>query len=505
VANKGNDRGGGRPQHLRPVPDPEELTVVLDLSPLEVIESIYANLAHEIGRSRDPLEVECGIAEWLSMTTEMVTPGVPADEGDTALAELLGALIDVARRDATTQALAVLRALSVLVGTPVAEVADVAAADLASSGVADRGWVAKIGQLRPTTCVRYGNVDGSQESLIAGFSYGRPEHAIVVLIDHDLGGGIKDCWFTDQPEMIRQQIMTTAALDPMIEVGTIDWVRGERILSGALSQPICAETDDQVSGVTANVPLLRRRVDLLAGVAWQPSGQRRRPARPAPAGQDELFDLTPSTAAAPPVVARRPEPGPAAAPQPRRSGASLQLKVTLAGSKPPIWRRLTVPESITLERLHGVIQIAFGWTDSHLHLFEVDGVEYGPRGEWSDARSERVRLDRLVAVGERFGYVYDFGDDWRHTIQLEQRIPVGPGDSRPRCIAGRRAGPPEDCGGIYGYRGLLEAITDPDQADAEFLGWAADALGTTTAQLGAYDPARFDLDEINAALLELRP
>jgi hypothetical protein len=181
----------------------------------------------------------------------------------------------------------------------------------------------------------------------------------------------------------------------------------------------------------------------------------------------------------------------------------LQLKVTLTGSKPPIWRRLTVPESITLERLHELIQIAFGWTDSHLHLFDIDGEEYGPADEWVETRSENIRLSRLVAVGDRFSYVYDFGDDWRHTIQFEKRLPAGSGLGGLRCIAGRRAGPPENCGGIYGYQDLLDVIANPERADEELLSWAAETLGTTTAQLPAYDPARFDQVEINAALLEL--
>lgn len=166
------------------------------------------------------------------MTTQMVTSGAPAGHGDRALAGFLGSLIHVASRHAPTQALALLRALSLLSGTPSAAVADAAAADLASAGVADRAWVARIGQLTPTTCLRYGDLDGSQESLVAGFSYGRREHAMVLLIDHGLGGGIKDCWVTDQPEVIREQIMTTIALDPMVEVGPIDWVRAERILRG---------------------------------------------------------------------------------------------------------------------------------------------------------------------------------------------------------------------------------------------------------------------------------
>jgi hypothetical protein len=480
-----------------------EIEVAVDLDPVELFESIYADLARGVGKSRDPLEVECGIAEWLAMTTQMITSGVPDDEGDGALAGFLGTLIDVARRHATPQALALLRALSVLPGTPSAEVADAAAAELASSGIADRAWVLRLGRLQPTSCLRYGNIDGSQESLIAGFSYGRTEHAIVVLIDHDLGGGIKDCWVTDQPEIARQQILTTVVFDPLVEVGPIDWVSAERILSAALSRPICAVGDEQVSDTSANVAVLRRRVGVLGGESWRPAGHRAPTPRAPSANQDTLFDDSPQTAAAPTAVTRQPAAKKTSSSQPGRSGASLQLKVTLAGSKPPIWRRLTVPESITLERLHELIQIVFGWTDSHLHLFDIDGEEYGPAGEWVEARSENIRLSRLVGVGDRFSYVYDFGDDWRHTIQFEKRLPAGSGLGGLRCIAGRRAGPPENCGGMYGYQELLDVIANPERADEELLSWAAETLGITTAQLPAYDPARFDQVEINAALLEL--
>ena len=496
---------GGRRQYLQPVPAPPvEIEAAFDLDPVELIESIYADLARDVGKSRDPLEVECGIAEWLAMITQMIISGVPDDEGDRALAGFLGTLIEVARRHATPQALAVLRALSVLPGTPSAEVAGAAAAELASSGIADRAWVAKLDQLQPTSCLRYGDADGSQESLIAGFSYGRSEHAIAVLIDHDLGGGIKDCWVTDQPEIVRQQILTAVVSDPLVEVGPIDWVRAERILSAALSRLICAVGDDQVNDTSANIAVLRRRVGVLGGESWRPAGHRPPTPRPLSAHQDTLFGDSPQTAAAPTAVTRRPGTKKTSASQPSRSGASLQLKVTLTGSKPPIWRRLTTPESITLERLHELIQIAFGWTDSHLHLFEIDGEEYGPGGEWVEARSENIRLNRLVAVGDRFSYVYDFGDDWRHTIQFEKRLPAGSGHRGLRCVAGRRAGPPENCGGIYGYQELLDVIANPERADEELLSWAAETLGTATAQLPAYDPARFDQGEINAALLDLR-
>lgn len=481
-----------------------EVEVVSDLDPLELMEPIYADLERGIGKSRSPLEVEGGIAEFLAMTTQMITAGVPSGEGDTALAGFLGALIEVARRQATPQALAVLRALSLLPGTPAVEAAGAAAADLADSGIADRAWVAKLGQLRPTTCLRYGHVDGSQESLLAGFSYGSAEHAVAVLIDHDLGGGIKDCWVTDQPATARQQILTTMAFDPLVEAGPIDWVRAEKILSAALSKPVCAVDDSQVSDTAVNIAVLRRRVAVLGGESWHPAGLRARPPRPPSAGQASLFG-SPESTGVPTGVTRQPAARKTAEAGTGQSGAALQLKVTLAGSKPPIWRRLTMPESITLARLHELIQIAFGWTDSHLHLFEIDGEEYGPSTEGMESRSERVRLSRLVTVGDRFSYLYDFGDDWRHTVEVEKRLPPGTAHRGVRCVAGRRAGPPEDCGGVYGYQDLLHVIADPERADAELLSWAAEALGTTVAQLPTYDPALFDLAGINATLLELRP
>lgn len=479
--------------------------MVSDLDPLELVESIYADLARGIGKSRSALEVEGGIAEFLAMTTQMITSGVPSGEGDTALAGFLGALIEVARRHATPQALAVLRALSLLPGTPAVEVAGAAAADLADSGIADRAWVAKLGQLRPTTCLRYGHVDGSQESLLAGFSYGNAEHAVTVLIDHELGGGIKDCWVTDQPQVARQQILTTTVFDPLVEVGPIDWVRAEKILSATLSRPVCAVDDSQVSDTAVNIAVLRRRVAVLGGESWHPAGLRARPPRPPSAGQASLFGCSPESTGVPTPVTRQPAAGKTAEARPGPAGAALQLKVTLAGSKPPIWRRLTMPESITLARLHELIQIAFGWTDSHLHLFEIGGEEYGPSAEGIKARSERVRLSRLVSVGDRFSYVYDFGDDWRHTVEVEKRLPSGTAHRGVRCVAGRRAGPPDDCGGVYGYQDLLQVIADPERADEELLSWAAEALGTTVARLPTYDPARFDQAGINATLLEVRP
>src|SRR5438270_7955527 len=133
---RGRKESGGRSGHLQAVPDPPiDVEVALDLDPVELIQPIYDDLARDIGRSRNPLEIECGIAEWLAMTTRMISAGVPQDEQGEALAGFLGMLIEVALGRANPQALAVLRALSVLPGTPSAEAADAAAAELAGAGV----------------------------------------------------------------------------------------------------------------------------------------------------------------------------------------------------------------------------------------------------------------------------------------------------------------------------------------------------------------------------------
>jgi len=172
-----------------------------------------------------------------------------------------------------------------------------------------------------------------------------------------------------------------------------------------------------------------------------------------------------------------------------------QLKITLQRSKPPIWRRVLVPGDITLYRLHRIIQGAMGWWDSHLHQFIVGEVYYGePSSEdWYEVKSERrVRLNAIAPCEEfKFTYEYDFGDDWLHTVLVEKILPPDPAQKLPVCIKGKRACPPEDVGGVWGYEIFLEAINNPKhQEHASFLEWIG----------GSFDPEQFDLDAINARL-----
>ncbi len=172
-----------------------------------------------------------------------------------------------------------------------------------------------------------------------------------------------------------------------------------------------------------------------------------------------------------------------------------QIKITLQGSKPPIWRRLLVSSDISLSKLHQIIQTAMGWWDSHLHQFIVGDVYYGvPLPEdWYEIKNERRAKLSQIAPQERskFVYEYDFGDGWRHAILVERILPPDPTHKLPVCIKGKRACPPEDVGGTWGYENFLEAITNPEHDEHDsYLEWIG----------GAFDPEAFDVDAINAQL-----
>ena len=173
----------------------------------------------------------------------------------------------------------------------------------------------------------------------------------------------------------------------------------------------------------------------------------------------------------------------------------FQLKVTLKASKPPIWRRIQVRGSTTLPKLHTILQVAMGWYDCHLHEFKVGNIHYGvPVPEWElDVKNERrVKLSDIVAgVKDRFVYEYDFGDSWEHQIVVEKVLAPEAGVRYPVCLAGKRACPPEDVGGVWGYAEFLEAMRDPEHSEHEtMLTWIG----------GAFDPQAFDLEGINQRL-----
>lgn len=180
----------------------------------------------------------------------------------------------------------------------------------------------------------------------------------------------------------------------------------------------------------------------------------------------------------------------------------LQLKITLLGVEPPIWRRVLVSESITFGQLHDTLQVVMGWTNSHLHEFRVNDKRIGQFFEGVLIEDDEELIDetgillkeKLTPTDSDFRYRYDFGDSWEHSVQIEQWLPAEPGMSYPVCLDGARHCPPEDCGGVWGYAELLTVLNDkghPEQA--EMLVW----LG------GRFNTELFRLDRINQQLAKL--
>jgi hypothetical protein len=183
------------------------------------------------------------------------------------------------------------------------------------------------------------------------------------------------------------------------------------------------------------------------------------------------------------------------------SGSIYQFTVTLKGSDPPIWRRIQVPDC-TLGQLHEILQGVMRWEDCHLHRFVIRGEDYGPLDPedafWDMEKhdEEEISISRVVKMGRktRFTYEYDFGDSWQHEIVLEKTLESEPKVKYPRCVEGAMACPPEDCGGVWGYADLLEAIADPNhESHEDMLEWVG----------GEFNPETFDLNAVNRELRKL--
>jgi len=180
---------------------------------------------------------------------------------------------------------------------------------------------------------------------------------------------------------------------------------------------------------------------------------------------------------------------------------SFQLRIQLEDVKPVIWRRLLVPGSVRLSKLHDMFQAAMGWTNSHLHSFTVGDECYGMRLE-DDEDDDPDEIDentvtvvQTLGGHKRFAYLYDFGDNWRHDVVIEDEIRSINGLKFAVCVDGQNACPPEDCGGTGGFTELLEILADPDHEEREhYLGWVG----------GLFDPTAFDLASVNAELQRLR-
>lgn len=185
---------------------------------------------------------------------------------------------------------------------------------------------------------------------------------------------------------------------------------------------------------------------------------------------------------------------------PEKQNTHYQIKISLKDWRPPIWRRILLPGSTSLLKLHDVIQILMAWWDYHLHMFTIGRVVYGDpaddeEGYWGTLDESLYTLDDVIcAEGQRFSYLYDFGDSWDLALVVEKILEPAKRLRQPVCLQGKRAAPPEDVGGIGGYENFLQAIRDPEHDEHdEYLIWIG----------GKFDPEAFDLESVNAELKEM--
>lgn len=173
---------------------------------------------------------------------------------------------------------------------------------------------------------------------------------------------------------------------------------------------------------------------------------------------------------------------------------AYSLKVSLDDSRPLIWRRILVRE-ISLETLHHVIQVAFGWEDAHLHGFEIKNVSVPVAEDGARIDERQISIAQLHAARiKKFQYVYDFGDLWEHSIWIERATVTQVTNVLPKCLAGRGHCPLEDVGGIWKWMSVIDAYKHPEREHDEGMEWRLARLGKN------FTPQAFDLKATNAEL-----
>jgi Plasmid pRiA4b ORF-3-like protein len=181
----------------------------------------------------------------------------------------------------------------------------------------------------------------------------------------------------------------------------------------------------------------------------------------------------------------------------------FQFLIELRDIKPKIWRRIQVA-NLTLNELHECIQTAMGWSNSHLHEYEIEGERYGDTELLNEGRdgddiddehdTRSISLDSLLIRAEKgyqFEYIYDFGDYWQHLVTFEGLVAAKPKTKYPVCVDGARACPPEDVGSTPGYQEFLEALADPRHEQHEHMKeWSG----------GSFDPEQFSAKEATLSM-----
>lgn len=409
----------------------------------------------------------------------------------------------------------------------VAKAASAAAGRLVAAGIPTPRWAGELAEpVRVGDCVRLYDSQETMSVLVASFRRAGRGHAFMVIVDEQDCGAAADILFVDADHLpealddireggradgldIRTQVLDPAELRWYVE-DALDAraVHDEEEPADAASV-LFDEEEDEGPPYPVLALLVRARLAVLPQ-AHRPAGARGHADAHAQAATvlDGLASIMGGAGGGPRggfggLRFGRPSPAKLPAKRKKSDGAApiYQVKVGLRGAKPPIWRRLLVPADVSLARLHEVIQAAFGWHGGHMHVFETPYGDFGRADRELGHRAEApVTLEQVAPQAkDKIQYTYDFGDDWVHEIVVEKVLDLDPALAYPRCTGGRRAAPPDDCGGIWGHEELVEILADPQHPEhEERLEW----LGLDDAR--QFDPAAFDVDEVNRTLAKLR-
>jgi hypothetical protein len=482
----------------------------VDFDPQQVIDGLLADAADLVGLE-DPLDAEIAGAAFVS---------VGAVAGEAVDEVLTHGFIPQFEARASAEAVAMLLALGSVAPSQAGKAAWAAADRLVQAGVARPEWASELEQ--PVTvadCQRLDDPEGTGSILACVFHRAGRSHAVVISVDHTDCGAASAILLLDAdqlPEALEAMRagaranglgITTQALD----AAEFRWQVEKALEARAVHDDDLPDEDtmdvpseEDVPDYPALAVLMRARMAALPAPSKPPA------AHGDPDGLTALQLLAqlagdggPSRGGLP--IGRRGRGSQAALPPKRRKSDGpapvYQIKVGLRDAKPPIWRRLEVPADISLARLHQVIQAAFGWTDSHLHVFETPYGSFGSADADLGHRAEApVTLEQVApTANSKLRYTYDFGDNWEHDILVEKVLDRDQTATYPRCTGGRRAGPPEDCGGVWGYAELVQSLNDPaDPEHEDRLSW----LGLDDAS--AFDPSTFDPAAVTRALSVLR-
>jgi hypothetical protein len=467
----------------------------------------------------DPLEAELAGALFVAMSRA---------GGGELMEAFAGAFIPAIEARGTRAALTLLTAIGAMGGDaekPVAEAARAAAARLHAAGFAEPAWAGDLAQ--PLTAGPFTRMYDDQDSmsvLIGVFQRAGRDHALMVTVDHQHCDAAEQIYLLDAEELpIAVTAIHQGARQDGVSIRTkklnapeFRWHVEQALEARAVHDDEDGLDDDNPAGLNLVdddgpgyaplVVLTRSRLETL------PPARRPRGATASRHSADrtamdvfQQFAVLVGNSGGPAAfgldlpTARRPLPAKLPAKRKKSNGPApiYQIKVSLRGAKPPIWRRLLVPGDITLNRLHQAILAAFGWHGDHLHAFDTTYGQFGRADRDLGHRSDTsVTLEQVApAIKDKIRYTYDFGDDWEHDILVEKTTPADPAVTLPACIGGRRAAPPDDCGGIWGYQHLIEILADPRHPEhRERLEW----LGLDDA--GQFTPGEFNLDEINRRL-----